>query len=271
MLFHEYLKRLKAQNNFHSNRELFDHFGGETKLGISYPSFKQIMVGARPPTPKTLNAIAASVPSSDLKEVTIAFFESFFGKVDLTKNIIVEYLNDYLHHNISKMKKSAWEGHKNVMYFTEKQMAYLSNNHTAIGIHKNVLLYEKVPKSTVDEKIKNELIELYLIKEEGDFVVPTSTLYKIPQFKTAPPSVVSNATELRLQQVRAFISMEGSENQLLGYTTQLVNEKYVEKITNDLVYFKNWIRSMAAGPEDKDAVPMTYFSFFKKLTSGELS
>ena len=58
MKFSDFLQQIKTKEDFTSARKLFEHLGGEKKLGITLRYFQLLETGKQVPTPKVFWVIS---------------------------------------------------------------------------------------------------------------------------------------------------------------------------------------------------------------------
>lgn len=272
MNFSEFLKEKRAQSDFHTTLALYNHYGSEARLGISFRQFQNIEAGKTPPSPELLAKIFNQEPSSNHHRLIQAYFNSHFAGSDEGKPI-AEYVSKHLTEAMIEGKFN-WDTKPHRQY-SESQLDFLNTNLEALRFHRRLILEEKVTRSTapIPAKTLKRMLDLELVEVDQKVIRPSTNRYRLPKYGTANPRMVARGNDFILKQVDLFLSKEGAEHQELSYAFQMVEPRIAETARRQLRLLKEWVQShVSLKTPDKDAeiVPLIFVGFCKELGRHEI-
>jgi hypothetical protein len=274
MKFHEFLKTLRTKHGCTSARGLFETLGGEKKTGMTLRNFQLIECGSQAPSVAAFMGIFRQLDSADYKDAITSFFETAgdTSSSPAASKRITEYLETHLTPAFSKTEKSVFDGDKPVMFYSEDQLRFLSDNAEALRLHLHMLLWERADKARLagHEHVAQQLVDKDLADNKDDVIVPKRQLFKIPQYSNSAPSTARKGTKLVLKMLETFISEDGSPDQEVCLAMQLVTPTAAKQIQSEQLKFKKWVQSMSSDRAGDDLVPYCYIGFGKKLDRREL-
>lgn len=272
MLFHHCLNEFKATLNIKTSKEFYAYLGGEKELGFKLRRFFDFENGVDDPPLELLISFFNKSNASDRGKIIKAYFKTKCGGLKKSAALL-NYLEAILSlADVQGSEETIWDEDSKRKTYTDDQLDYLSNNESALRLHKNVLLYEEVSGDDLlgrEDVIKN-LVKLGLVKWDKNKLVPTKNLYRIPQRDFSPPKSVARANRFALKHIETYISPEGSDNQKLYYFSGLFKKDMAEKVLKKTKEFKNWVQLSSTYETDKDLTPLVFFTFAKALEPGEL-
>jgi hypothetical protein len=257
---------LKVKENIKTTKGLYDFFGGKRNLRISLRRFYQIENGKEVATLHLANKVCEFLNPSDQKTFLLAYF-SLALKGQQKDNISL-----FISGSSSSIPGSIvnpWEKRKTLYnVYSKEQLSYLNNNIEAFTLHRELLLYEEInlDEVTINPLILNKFKDLELGEVRGKKLHPIRTLYKLPRFEDSPPKSVALASDFIMNHLDNFISKEGSIDQELAYSMQVVREDHAKEILHAISRFKNWVQSLDSHKTPGNGfVPIVFLGFSKIL------
>lgn len=270
MNFPDFIRDLKTKLKAKNIADLYRILGGEEKIGISLRHFQSVENGSRTPPEALFVNLYKAIRPTDKKAFVISYLTSLLASVDSEQ--IISYLEKYLSPEIEQTQKNIWDSRSSV-YFTDDQVEFLINNPDCFKFHKKLILQERIPlnlamiKKSKIEEMKN----LDLVSLKGKYILPFSTLCRLPTRETHGPKSVATASRYILKHLDVFLSREGTDKQALGYGFQMVSETNAKRIHEQIISLKKWVQSLAATTTDKEStVPLVFVGFSKAIEWKEL-
>ena len=270
MNFSDFIHDLKDRLNAKNIADLYRLLGGEEKVGISLRHFQSVENGSRTPPEALFVNLYKVIRPTDKKAFVISYLTSLLIKEDSEQ--IISYLEKYLSPEIEKTQKNIWDSRSSV-YFTDEQVEFLIDNPDCFKFHKKLLLQEKIPLklAPIKKSRLEEMKNLDLISINGKYILPFSTLCRLPTRETHGPKSVATASKYILKHLDVFLSREGTERQALGYGFQMVSEANAKRIHEQIISLKKWVQSLASTASDKElTVPLVFVGFSKAIEWKEL-
>ncbi|MGE0616310.1 MAG: hypothetical protein AB7P04_11785 [Bacteriovoracia bacterium] len=272
MNFSEFLRERRGKQNFQSVSELYQWYGGEKKLGISFRQFQNVESGKQAPTPKLLSAIFNHEPAASRHVLIQAYFSSHLAD-DASSAPLQKYLAKNLTQSLEE-GRFEWDARDHRSY-SEAQLDFLTQTPDAMRFYRRLILVERVPKQEIklSRKLLAQMADLELIEVDDKYIRPSSVLYRLPKFGSSNPRIVSKAHEFILNQVTLYMSKEGSERQEISYAFQLVQPEIARAAREQLRLLKQWVQShvvLKTPSQDPRLVPLLFVGVCKELESHEI-
>jgi len=271
MNFSDFVRRDKQNRKLNTSVKHFSALGGEDYLGVSFRHFSHIENRKRRPSTKLLAKIFIKTRASERKNLLLSYFQS--ASEDAPEALeIVKYLEQYLSPEIERETDSVWDSTKRVFFYSDDQLDYFNENSPALRLFNRILLLDSV--SLNDARVPLELVKqmdkLGLIQIREKRIHPVTSAYRVPTYENSNPRTVEKGTAFVMNQIRAYVSKEGSPKQQIRYAMQLVKPEMVPMIMEQFTAFKTWIQSLANTGDPKDLVPFVFVGFAKELEKREL-
>lgn len=262
----KFFNSLKVKENIKTTKGLYDFFGGKRNLRISLRRFYQIESGKEIATLHLANKICEFLNPSDQKTFLLAYFHhALKGQQKNHFSLFISGSSSSIPGNII----SPWEKRKTLYnVYSQDQLSYLNSNIDAFTLHRELLLYEEINLDEINVKpsVLNKFKELELGDVRGKKLYPNRTLYKLPRFEDSPPKSVALASDFIMKHMENFMSKEGSLDQELAYSMQVVSEDHAKEILAAVARFKNWVQSLDSNKTPgRGFVPIVFLGFSKIL------
>lgn len=272
MDFSEYLQSRKVNKHFRSSRELFDFYGGNKNLKISLRQFRNIESGVIPPTIELLGRMFSCEAFELRHELLQAYFNSHLGQKPEFSELI-SYIGGHLSQSLVAGKFD-WESLKYTFY-NDGQLDLLVKNAAAFKLWRRILLLDKVPASDpgIDKKALEALIDEELVKRDGRYLKPRSSLFRIPAYGKAPPRTIAKTYDFIRNHLDNYLSREGSERQELKFSMQLMTPEMAKTAREQAAAYIRWFQShvvLNADTYKGPLVPVVGVIFCKELFDAEL-
>jgi hypothetical protein len=273
MNFSEFLKQRRTQKNIKTTKAHYEELGGAKTLGISLRHFWLIESGKYPPSEKLLAIVFQATPGSDRKTLILSYFTSVYEDSPQGA-ILLRYLDEHMFPGPDTAQVGLWDSLPSPAMYSEEQLDFLIKNPDAMRFFHRVLLMEACPASDCQlptYKLR-QLQKLGLIRVSSDAKTIQSGErgYRIPLYSTSSPRVVAKASDYIMKEIELFISREGSPNQNLSCTTQMVHPAAANRVLEQTQAFSRWIKSLAVSEPSPDDVPVVHVNFAKRLEAREL-
>lgn len=268
MDFGEFLHYTLKKRNISSVAQLYIELGSEQALNMSLRNFNLIAAGKLKPTVNTFISVFNQLEREEQKIALESFFLSFTNNSKILSSIRTNFICKY------EKPKDAFSKSRGRKKISVEQLEYILSSSRAIRLHHYMVLFDEINLESIEDendlKILEDFVKIGLAKKEKSKLCYINPYSRLPTFRDSPPNEVRQTSNLLIETMKTFLSLEGSDQQTLEYFCGNFSKDSAFKIHEELKKIKDLCLNIGESTTNEETVPIVGVLFGKTLLGKDL-